>query len=101
MKIVCTDTNASVGGCPVPVGWGDLPLGGLVAVTWSGGSNNFVVGAGDTLAIAPSGVTVIAGFEPGQAFVAGFAMMFVLIAVVGLARRSARLVAFGPTRSDL
>src|ERR1044072_7472608 len=99
MRVCITDTNCSVAGLSVPVGWGGINLGGTGNVVGSWGSTNVSVGSGDLLVVDGGGAKVVVGPDLFQCFLEGFAVL-VLIAMVGLVRRFSRQLA-GDARSDI
>lgn len=101
MTIINTDTNAIVGGIPMPIGVFELPFAGDVGVMGTMGNTNFDgVGAGDTLIIWVGGAGVSQGIEPWAWFTAGFGLSLLCLTLV-VVRRGTKLLVRGPERVDL
>lgn len=101
MTIINTDTNAIVGGLPVPAGSFEFPFEGDIGVLTSLGTTNFVaVGSGDTLMVWPGGAAIVAGPQVWMWFLAGLGVSFLLLGLV-VVRRGVRVMVHGPSRADL
>jgi len=99
MKILCTDTNATVEGWQVPLGEFDYPLQGVLAVVTSGGgATNLTVGSSDTLLIERTRAGVLPGTDVWAFVVLGFFLAFGYLGLVTMARRIARFLSGGSVR---
>lgn len=91
MWVICTDTNAIIGGVPVCYGNFELPFHGSVGVLTSGGcTTNFQAGAGDTLAVWPQGAALLEGPDAMVMFLAGVSLVVTVFGVMGVARKLTR-----------
>lgn len=87
MNIICSDTNAVVGGISVPVGAYEWPeAGSLVIVTSSGYSNTLTVGSSDTVMIDRVSVTVSAGPDVLLWFILGLSVTLGSGVIMGFGR---------------
>jgi len=102
MQIINTDTNAIVGGYPIPVGSFEFLVEGNVGVlTTSGGSTNFgYIGAGDTLVIWPSGAALQPGVDAWSMFLMGLGTVFICMLGYSLMRKGLGVLVWGPSRTD-
>jgi len=90
MWVINTDTNAVLGGVPVPQGVFEWPIHGQMGVlTSQGAATNFNIGSGDTLFIWAQGAALSSGPEPWQAFLAGLLISWGGLGLIAFARRIA------------
>lgn len=99
MKIICTDTNATVAGLPIPVGTCEFPFHGSIGVLTSGGTTtNFTVARNDTLIIWPTGAAQCEDLDPFQMLILGLWISLSLVGLLALARRIARQLSAGKVK---
>lgn len=99
MTIICTDTNAAVGGYKVPAGTFEFPLEGSVGIiTSAGGSTNLVVASGDTLVVWNTGAAVIPGVDTMMMFSLGVGLVVSVFGLLAFARRLASLLSGGKVK---
>lgn len=99
MIVICTDTNAAVGGYKVPSGTFEFPLQGSInIVTSSGGLTNLVVGSGDTLFVWNTGAAVEPGVDTFEMFLLGVTIVVAWAGLLAAARRIASILSAGKVR---
>ena len=99
MTVICTDTNAAIGGYKVPVGTFEFPLHGSVGIiTSGGGSTNLQCGSGDTLIVWNTGAAVEPGVDTFAMFSLGVGVVVSVFGLMAIARRMTRLLTAGRVR---
>lgn len=99
MNVICTDTNAAVGGYLVPRGTFEFPLEGSVGIiTSAGGSTNLTVGSGDTLVVWSTGAAVLPGVDTMVMFSLGVGLVVSVFGLMAFARRLARILSAGAVK---
>lgn len=99
MTVICTDTNAAVGGYKIPAGTFEFPLQGSVGIVTSQGvATNLVCYSGDTLIVWSGGAAVEAGVDTMAMFSLGVGLVVSVFGLMAAARRMASILTAGKVK---
>lgn len=99
MTVICTDTNALLGGVPIPPGTYEIPFSGSLGIFPSAGTvTNFNIGPGDVLMVWPQGAALYSGVDPWNMFLIGLFIVWGGLGLIAFARRIARHLTDGAVK---